>query len=300
MEMEWLVKEFLLDCQARNLSPRTISGYKMQLGYFLHYLSREHGVLTLEGMKPTHLRQYIVTLQRKGNKASYINDLIKPVKRICAYALQEGYTEDNPTKRVKNVKEPKVLIHTFAPSEIMGMIQFFHGNDYLDVRNRLILMILFDTGIRISELITLKPEQIKEGYFLIFGKGRKERMVPLGPEVSKWIMRYDVVREKYFFVRNAQPFYFLSKNGKQLTEEAVCKFMRKAAQEIGVNPRVRVSPHTCRHTFAQQQLRNGLDLYSLSRLLGHENVAITQRYLESIQDTEILQAARKTGVLAHL
>ncbi len=111
MEMEWLVKEFLLDCQARNLSPRTISGYKKQLGYFLHYLSKEHGVVTLEGMKPTHLRQYIVTLQRKGNKASYINDLIKPVKRICAYAMQEGYTEDNPTKRVKNVKEPKVLMY---------------------------------------------------------------------------------------------------------------------------------------------------------------------------------------------
>ena len=76
--------------------------------------------------------------------------------------------------------------------------------------------------------------------------------------------------------------------------------MKAAARAVGVNPAVRVSPHTCRHTFAHQQLKNGLDLYSLSRLLGHENIAITQRYLEAIQDTQILMAARKTGVLANI
>ena len=76
--------------------------------------------------------------------------------------------------------------------------------------------------------------------------------------------------------------------------------MKKAAYDIGVNPVVRVSPHTLRHTFAHQQLKNGLDLYSLSRLLGHESVNITQRYLESIRDTEILVSAKKTGVLANL
>ena len=76
--------------------------------------------------------------------------------------------------------------------------------------------------------------------------------------------------------------------------------MKKAAKEVGVNPNVRVSPHTCRHTFAHLQLRNGLDLYSLSRLMGHENVAITQRYLEGIKDDQVLKAAQKTGVLQNL
>ena len=300
MDLEWIVKEFLFDCQARNLSPKTVANYRKQFSYFLLFLSRDQKITTLEELQPRHLKAYMITLQQKGNKASYINDLIKPVKRLCSYAVEEGYAEDNIAKRVKNVKEPRVLIHTFSPAEITGMIQYFKEGDYLSIRNRLILMILFDTGIRITELMTLKPEQIRDGYFQIFGKGRKERMVPLSPEVSKWMMRYDVARERYFYFRNAEDYYFLSKNGKRLTEEGVCKFMRTAGKEIGVSPLVRVSPHTCRHTFAHQQLKNGLDLYSLSRLLGHENIMITQRYLESLQDSEIVEAAKKTGVLANL
>ena len=85
-----------------------------------------------------------------------------------------------------------------------------------------------------------------------------------------------------------------------MTQEAITKFMKRAAQDIGVNCNVRVSPHTCRHTFAHLQLKNGLDLYSLSRLMGHENVAITQRYLEGIRDDQVLKAAQKTGVLQNL
>ena len=300
MELEMLVKEFVFDCRARNLAPRTIRGYEKQLGYFLKYLLREHSVSKLEDLRSSHLKMYIVALQEKGNKPSYINDLIKPVKRLCAYAFDEKYISELITKRVRNVKEPKVLIHTFSPAEITKMIQYFEGSDYLSVRNRLILMILFDTGIRISELLDMKPDQIRDGYFQIFGKGRKERIVPLSPIVSKWILRYDAVRENYFYVRDAEDNYFLSKNGKRLTEEGVCKFMRTAAKAVGVSPLVRVSPHTCRHTFAHQELKNGMDLYSLSRLLGHESVAITQRYLEAIQDSQILQTAKKTGVLSHL
>ena len=101
--------------------------------------------------------------------------------------------------------------------------------------------------------------------------------------------------------RNCEDDYvFLSKNGKRLTTEALGKFMKEAAEAVGVNPKVRVSLHTCRHSFAHQQLKNGLDLYSLSRLLGHESVSIKQRYLESIEDTQILTSARKTSVLANL
>lgn len=193
-----------------------------------------------------------------------------------------------------------MLIHTFSDSEIVRMIQFYDGNDYLSIRNRLMLMMLFDTGLRISEIMDMKPSQIRQGYFVVYGKGRKERVVPQNPIVSKWLMKYERVRESYFQYRRAEDCYFLSKNGRRLTPEAVNKFMKKAGKEVGVNPLVRVSPHTCRHTFAHQELKNGLDLYSLSRLLGHESVSITQRYLEAVRDEQVLTSARNTGVLAHL
>lgn len=88
--------------------------------------------------------------------------------------------------------------------------------------------------------------------------------------------------------------------GEQLTQQAVSNMLKEAAEAVGVRKDIRVSSHTCRHTFAHLQLKNGLDLYSLSRLMGHENISITQRCLDGIRDDELLTAARQTGVLAHL
>ena len=300
MTIEDLAKEFILDCKVRNLAPRTIRNYEKQLSYFMRYLKEGQRIKELEELKPVHIKQFIAMLQEKKKKPSYINNLLKAIKVICRYAYEEGYCPELITKKVKNVKEPKVLIHTFSDDEIVRMIQYYDGADYLSVRNRLMLMMLFDTGLRISEIIDMKPEQIQQGYFNIYGKGRKERVVPQNAIVCKWMMKYDRVREAYFEYKEAENFYFLSKNGKRLTAEAVNKFMKKAAKNVGINPLVRVSPHTARHTFAHQELKNGLDLYSLSRLLGHESVSITQRYLEAIRDDQILSSARKTGVLANL
>lgn len=300
MFMKSIVQEFIFDCQVRNLAPRTIRNYEKQLGYFVRYLKDAQGVEVLDDLRPIHIKQYVLMLQNKKHKPAYVNDLLKAVKVLCRYAYEEGYTPELITKRVKYVKEPKVLIHTFSDDEIVRMVKYYDGNDYLSIRNRLMLMMLFDTGLRISEIIDMKPSQIRQGYFNVYGKGRKERVVPQNAIVSKWLIKYDRARDRYFARREAEDYYFLSKNGKRLTPEAVNRFMKKAATEIGINPLVRVSPHTCRHTFAHQELKNGLDLYSLSRLLGHESVGITQRYLEAVRDDQILTSARKTGVLANL
>lgn len=300
MFMKSIVQEFIFDCQVRNLAPRTIRNYEKQLGYFVRYLKDAQGVEVLDDLRPIHIKQYVLMLQNKKHKPAYVNDLLKAVKVLCRYAYEEGYTPELITKRVKYVKEPKVLIHTFSDDEIVRMVKYYDGNDYLSIRNRLMLMMLFDTGLRISEIIDMKPSQIRQGYFNVYGKGRKERVVPQNAIVSKWLIKYDRARDRYFSRREAEDYYFLSKNGKRLTPEAVNRFMKKAATEIGINPLVRVSPHTCRHTFAHQELKNGLDLYSLSRLLGHESVSITQRYLEVVRDDQILTSARKTGVLANL
>lgn len=300
MFMKSIVQEFIFDCQVRNLASRTIRNYEKQLGYFVRYLKDAQGVEVLDDLRPIHIKQYVLMLQNKKHKPAYVNDLLKAVKVLCRYAYEEGYTPELITKRVKYVKEPKVLIHTFSDDEIVRMVKYYDGNDYLSIRNRLMLMMLFDTGLRISEIIDMKPSQIRQGYFNVYGKGRKERVVPQNAIVSKWLIKYDRARDRYFARREAEDYYFLSKNGKRLTPEAVNRFMKKAATEIGINPLVRVSPHTCRHTFAHQELKNGLDLYSLSRLLGHESVSITQRYLEAVRDDQILTSARKTGVLANL
>ena len=300
MQLNELIQEFLFDCKVRELSDKTVNNYRKQLSLFERFVGETMGVKTLEELKPQHVKEYIRSLQERGCKPAYTNDLLKAVKVMCAYAHREEYTSTLITKKIRNVKQPKVLIHTFSDKEIKKMVKYYDGSSFMDIRNKLIIMVLFDTGIRISELTNMRPSQVQENFFVIYGKGRKERIVPKNPTVSKWLMKYMYAREKYFELRDCQDYLFLSKNGKMLTSNAVDSLLKRAAQDVGVNPVVRVSPHTLRHTFAHQQLKNGLDLYSLSRLLGHESVNITQRYLESIRDTEILISAKKTGVLANL
>lgn len=301
MSLYELIHEFLFDCKVRELSDQTIINYDRQLHKFRSFVKENFQVIQYEDLKPIHVKQYVSSLQDRGCKPAYTNDLLKAVKCLCSYAQREGYSEEILTKRVKNVKQPKVLIHTFNSKEISLMIKYYNGNDYISIRNKMILMIFFDTGIRVSELINMKLDQIQDNYFVIYGKGRKERVVPKNPAVGKFLYKYLNAREKFFMAKNCEEEYvFLSKNGKRLNDQAISKFMKEAADAVGVSPKVRVSPHTCRHTFAHQQLKNGLDLYSLSRLLGHESVSITQRYLEAIEDTQILTSARKTSVLANL
>lgn len=300
MLLKTLVSEFGFDCRVRELTERTTKNYEKQLGYFLTFLEEHHQVTTLEEVTPSHIKEFISIFQLKGCKPSYVNDLLKAIKCLFRYAYTEQYTPQLLTRNIRNLKEPQVLIHTFSPSEIADMINYHHASDYLSLRNKVITMVFFDTGIRVAELIGMMPDQIQDNYFIIHGKGRKERVVPKSPFVGKWLTKYMAVRNSRFEYKLAAPNVFLSKNGKPLTEEGIAKFLKNTAKAVGVNPNVRVSPHTLRHAFCQQQLKNGLDLYSLSRLMGHSSVAITQRYLNSIKDSQVLSAATKTGVLANL
>lgn len=300
MHLEVLVKEFLFECEIREYTEKTVENYRKQLRHFLTFMSNEFQISTLEEVKPVHIKAFIKHYQMRQCKPSYVNDNLKAVKVLCAYAYREKYVDHLITENIKNVKEPKTLIHTFSTEEIKKMISYYNGSTYMDIRNKAILMILFDTGIRINELVEMKEDQIQDAYFIIYGKGRKERVVPKSPIVAKSLMKYMSAKEKYFQCRSAENYLFLSKNGKKLNYQAVGKFMKDCAAEVGVRSKVRVSPHTCRHTFAHQQLKNGLDLYSLSRLLGHESVAITQRYLEAMEDSQIISSAKKTSVLGNL
>jgi integrase len=190
-----LIQEFLFDCKIRDLSEVTIYNYSKQLSLFERYLSEKYGVTLLEQLTTQQIKYYISFLQEQGRKPSYINDMLKAIKVLCAYAHREEYTATLLTKRVKNVKEPKVLIHTFSDKEIKRLVKYYDGNDYISLRNKLIIMILFDTGIRISELINMRPDQIQDNYFLIYGKGRKERVVPKNPRRLRYAhhlqRRYD-------------------------------------------------------------------------------------------------------------
>lgn len=293
-------KEFEFNCQCRKLSDKTIRNYGKLIGYLLDYLKEQHKVLCLEDVRPMYIKAYLMMLQERGAKPQYINDQLKAFKVLFRYLYEEGYTDSILTERIKNVKQPKTIIKTFTEQEVKKMTEYYSGHTFMEVRNRLMLMTFFDTGIRVSELIDLKLSQVKDEYILIHGKGDKERVVPKSPLLNKWMFKYLSTRENFFAYRRVPENVFLSRNGRPMTTEAIHRVIKIAGKAVGVSKDIRVSPHTCRHTFAQMQLKNGLDLYSLSRLMGHSSISITQRYLEGLRDFEVLNACKATGILMNL
>lgn len=301
--LKQLLEEFILELQIRNYSMRTLKSYKNNNLLLFEFLEREFNITDVKEVKDLHLKRYIKLLKIQGKKTTYINGIIKCFRAYFKYATDEEIIDINPTLKVGWLREGKVLINTFTDDEVSRMMQVYKGSDYLVIRNKCIMAILFDCGIRNLELCSLTNKDVKDNYITVKqGKGRKDRRVPISPYVRKIIMRYVRCRDIKFsnrLIEDDTPF-FLSYTFRALTIEAIERVVKIAGTNANVRKEIRCSPHTCRHYFAQAQLRNGLDVYSLSRLLGHENIAITKRYLQSIQDEEIVELSVKTSPLMNL
>lgn len=294
-------EEFRLECELRRLSKRTIKGYINNTMLFLNFVEKQCGMDEIETIKAVHIKQYVSYLISKDLTPSYINGILKCLRAFFKYVKNEEYIIHNPAERVNWQKEGKVLILTFTDQEVRSMLNVYDFSSYLSARNRLLLAMAFDTGARNTEMCELTHESIRDNVILIHGKGNKERHVPLTPYLKKMLLKYCRIKEKYFYDKNIRyQNLFLSRTGKPMTKEAVERVFKLAGEEAGVRKEIRCSPHTARHYYAQANLRNGLDVYSLSRLLGHENINITKRYLQSLQDSNIVDMAVKTSPLRDL
>lgn len=300
MELKKLISEFLWECEIRKYSSKTIKGYRNNLTYIANYFEQSLELLLIEEIGTPQIRQYFKYQSSKGRKATYLNGQIKVLRAFFKYLIQEEYIQRNPMLNISWMREKMPLIKTFTNIEVKRMLDVYKERDYLTIRNKAILYMLLDTGIRCSELCMLSLDNINSKSIYVFGKGNKEREVGNSPLLSKVIFRYIQHRNRYFEFKNVDNRLFLSRTGKPLTVEAVERVIRYAGEKAGINEEIRCSPHTCRHYFAQAQLKNGIDVYSLSRVLGHNNISITQRYLQSISDTDVVDKSIKTSPLMNL
>lgn len=291
-------EEFRVECELRRLSKRTIKGYCNNTMLFLNYVEKQCQITHLEEVKSQHLKKYVSYLLSKNLTASYINGILKCLRAFFKYAVKEGYLTQSPAERVSWQKEGKTLILTFSDEEVYAMLDVYDFSSYLSARNRLILAMAFDTGARNTEMCEMMEDDVRDNVILIHGKGNKERHVPLTPYLKKMLMKYDRIKAHYFYDKNiGYGNLLLSRTGRPMTKEAMERVFKAAGEAAGIRKEIRCSPHTARHYYAQANLRNGLDVYSLSRLLGHENINITKRYLQSLQDANIVDMAVKTSPL---
>lgn len=286
-------KEYLLEIKVRKYTAKTQRGYRNNLDVWCRF-AEEKGYAVEDFCKPT-LKEFIGALD--GRKGTYINSLLRTVKSLLTYCSEQGYTTYRPKNNWLWVKEEKAVVAAFEPKQIKALLNNCKGNDFLSVRDRAIITMLFETGIRCGELCDLRVEDIHEDYLLIHGKNHKQRIVPITAPLSKAMVKYSRCRESRYRYKSPEPEYFLSYRGRKLTVAAVEVIMKGYGNGV---EGVRLSPHTCRHTFAQQQVKMGTDLYTISRLLGHENIGITQTYLNSLRDSDIVEMCREKSVLSSL
>ncbi|MCI0130046.1 tyrosine-type recombinase/integrase [Vagococcus sp. CY53-2] len=294
MEIKDVLEEFLLDCKVRNLSKKTISSYDYQIGIFINYMETEFNEKSIRKIKKVHVKKYLLDLQ-ETKKATYINQLLKTLKLLFNYGVVEGYLDKNIISNISYLRTETTLLNTFNDDEVINMIEFYGKNkDFLSQRNKLIIEIFTDCGLRAQEVRDLKNDNIYDDYIKFWGKGRKERVVPISPYLSYSLKKYNRVKKGYFNnlrkYREVDNYLFVSKSGKRLTNNVLLeKIVKDACNAIGVRNEVqRKSCHSLRHYYAQKLLKNGVNLYTISRLLGHSSIKTTQTYLNSLTNEEIL------------
>lgn len=288
------VKEYLIEIEVRKFSPRTIRSYRTNLNLFLRFCEEIAEVQEIEDLSLAVVKQFTLYMSSKGRKGTYINGLLKVIKSFAQYCYDEGYGAFNTRRAFKWCKEEKPVIMVYQPADVRKMLQSCKGHDFLRIRDTAILTALFETGIRCLELCCIQKDDIHEDFIIINGKNHKQRVVPITPVLNKALIKYERAVADYFTLKSVEDYFFLSNHGRQLTVSAVEHILKRYGEGI---QGVRVSPHTCRHFYAQQQVKMGTDLYTISRLLGHENIQITQTYLNGLRDDEVIKIAKQKSVL---
>lgn len=261
----------------RGLSLRTVDAYRRDLERLVEYLAAR-GVQRPGDVTATHLREFVYHLKDLGLQPSSIRRNVSALRTYFAFLLGEGIVVSDPTDRVELPRTWRRLPGVLSRDEVARILDAPDPSDRLFWRDKALLEFAYASGVRVGELITVKVRDVdlQEGLALVFGKGSRERIVPLGRAALQSVMVY--LREiRPGLARNrAEGAVFLNARGTPLSRMGVWKILRRHVERSGVAKRV--TPHTLRHSFATHLLEGGADLASVQEMLGHADIATTQIY----------------------
>ena len=261
----------------RNASPQTVQTYEDSLREFESYLTFREDGLSLEAVDTDLIRDWMESLMDRGNNASTINKKLSALRSFFRYALKRRLVEKDPAHAVVGLKKPKPLPQFVREGEMDRLLDNVDwGDDYKDVRARTLLILLYETGLRRSELTGLDDGDIdfETSQLKVTGKRNKQRIVPFGPELAETLRKYVIVRDEQ--VKGDCDALFLSDKGHRMTGQQVYEIVHRYL--TGATSLKKRSPHVLRHSFATAMLNNGAGLESIRNLLGHESVSTTEIY----------------------
>jgi integrase/recombinase XerD len=275
----------------KGLSERTLSAYARDLGKLFRFLE-ERGAKGPEKIDSGELREFVFSLKDSGLAPSSIRRTISSLKGYFAFLLEEGVLTSDPSERLESPRVGRKLPEVLSVTEIQRILEAPNPEHSLFWRDRSILEFLYATGVRVSELLALKLGnlEMEEGFCTVFGKGSKERMVPLGGPAKGALERYLRGVRPELDQGRGEGVVFLNNRGRPMSRMAIWNLVKKSAEVCGVTRKV--SPHTFRHSFATHLLEGGADLAAVQELLGHADISTTQIYTHV--DREYLREVHRT------
>lgn len=261
----------------RGLSENTIASYGIDLKLFLEYL-RKNEIPSFKQVNKEIIVNYMQA-EKNNNKAnSSILRSVSSLRKFFQYLAQEKIIEKDPMLLIDTPKKKQHLPQVLTKEEVEKLLHSPNTGQVLGLRDRAMLELMYATGLRISEIINLKLEDLHltMGTLQTLGKGHKERIVPVGDEAIKWINRYLEEARPKLLKQKRSNYLFLNFHGNNLTRQGVWKNLKAEVRKAGIQKNI--TPHTLRHSFATHILENGADLRIVQELLGHADISTTQIY----------------------
>lgn len=278
MKMAILLNSFLNELWLeKGLSDNTIQAYRQDLSGFLVWL--EEKKLSLKNIDSIDLQTFLGERLEKGYKTSSLARLLSALRKFFTYLYQENYRADNPTTVLASPRRPTRLPKSLSETQIVDLLEAPNTEDPLELRDKAMMELLYATGLRVSELVslTLNNISLEHGVVRVIGKGNKERIVPMGEEAALWIKEF--IQFGRPLLLNGQPLdiLFPSKRAKQMTRQTFWHRIKFYALLADIDQDA-LSPHVLRHAFATHLVNHGADLRVVQMLLGHSDLSTTQIY----------------------
>jgi integrase/recombinase XerD len=281
MLLKFAFQDFLDDRRFKNTTKVNIRNYQTLLGEFVDYCVQNE-VVNVENISYSHVRQYLLDCQERGNKAGTINTKLLRIRAFLNYMVECEVIKNNPAKKVKMQKDD-VRIDVFNDDQIRQMLSFYRrikqrDKSYVAYRDYMIIVTILGTGIRRGEIINLQWNDIDfiNKSISVFGKTRRKETIPITDKLLKELAGYQSFCKQYW--GNMSDYVFVKRDNKKLTENALMLVFQYLRKKMNFSD-VRVSAHTFRHTFCHRLAMSGMSSFAIQKLMRHQSITVTMKYV---------------------
>lgn len=290
-----LLRSYLIACEVEGKTEATLSVYSNTARYFINYLNQNQLPTEPEKITTDDVRLFLLASKNRGLSPATVNQYYRTLRTFFGWLVTNGYLKRSPMENIKPPKIPSEIIKPFSRKDIDNLLLLTSGKRFRDLRDRALILVLLDTGLRLGEVagIHLTDIDIDKGTIRVMGKGSKERIVPFGRVAKRAILNYVLARsDEYDCLWVSKSYQPMTRRGLQVQIRRLCIRAEISGPKCGA--------HTFRHTAALAFLRNGAGEFNLQGLLGHTTLEMTRRYVSSLNAEDVIKAHRKASPVDNL